>query len=503
MRELLNTMEANSHPGRASIVDDWATLDRFLVFGSESGTYNVAESKITPDSAMRVQACLKADGSRVVDAAVAVSVAGVVPKHTPAIFVLALAASPNFADAATNRGALAALPLVARTGKQLCEFAAFAQNLRGWGRGLRSAIGKWYVEKPVRDLACEMLSEEQHGEWSHRDLLRLAHPKASTAEQNALFQWAVEREIGHLAPADLPMGNLRQLYAVEQARKAHEEHEVAHLIEEFALTPEMIPGEWKSSTVVWEALLHDMPYATLLENLGTMTEVGVLAPMAPATALAITRLTDGRRVRQSGVHPIAVLSARLAYQAGGEPVRNIVDALDEAFYLATDNVEPTGKRIYLGISGKQSMQGTGRNAYAAALALAFARTERGLYVSVFDDNEVRPVEISKGDRLEVVCEGVKGEACETAASLAIQDALERDLPVDTFVIVTDSETWSGDCDPGRAILAYREKTGITAKLAVIAMTADTYSTADPSDPLQIAVAGFDATVPVVVSNFIR
>ena len=42
-----------------------------------------------------------------------------------------------------------------------------------------------------------------------------------------------------------------------------------------------------------------------------------------------------------------------------------------------------------------------------------------------------------------------------------------------------------------------------AKLVVVAMAANQYSIADPNDAYQMDVAGFDASVPAVVSNFIR
>lgn len=147
----------NSAGGYAWAVDIWAQLDRFLILGTESGTYYVAQPELTVQNAEAVQACLRADGQRVIARAVEISESGRAPKNTPALFVLALAASPTFADGETNRAALAAMPRVARTGTHLCEFAAFVQNLRGWGRGLRAAIGKWYLEKPLKDLAYQML----------------------------------------------------------------------------------------------------------------------------------------------------------------------------------------------------------------------------------------------------------------------------------------------------------------------------------------------------------
>ena len=71
-----------------------------------------------------------------------------------------------------------------------------------------------------------------------------------------------------------------------------------------------------------------------------------------------------------------------------------------------------------------------------------------------------------------------------------------------IVLITDSETWAGAQHPVQALVQYRKATGIAAKLVVIAMAANRFSIADPNDALQLDVAGFDASVPGVVSNFV-
>ena len=103
----------NSAGGHAFPVSDWTRLDRFLVLGSEGGSYYAGPVALTRDNARAVLRCLAEDGPRVVAAIVAVSEAGRAPKQDPAIFALALAASAEGEHAlATRRAALAALPRV-------------------------------------------------------------------------------------------------------------------------------------------------------------------------------------------------------------------------------------------------------------------------------------------------------------------------------------------------------------------------------------------------------
>ena len=142
-------------------VDRWMRLGRLLALGSEDGTYYVPARPLKVEDVPATIECLKSDGLRVVRAVMATSLSGRAPKSDPALFVLALAASPNFANAETMAAALDALPQVARTGAQLCTFAAFAENLRGWGRGLRSAIAEWYLNQPASELAYRMLQSDR------------------------------------------------------------------------------------------------------------------------------------------------------------------------------------------------------------------------------------------------------------------------------------------------------------------------------------------------------
>src|SRR5919106_3861025 len=84
---------ANSAGGYAWAVDDWTRLRRFLILGSEGGSYYAAEWTLTRKNARAVERCLAEDGPRTVAEIVRVSHEGRAPKNDPAIFALALAAA--------------------------------------------------------------------------------------------------------------------------------------------------------------------------------------------------------------------------------------------------------------------------------------------------------------------------------------------------------------------------------------------------------------------------
>ena len=82
----------NAAGGHAFPVDDWTRLDRFLILGSEGGSYYAAERPLTRDNAQAVLRAIAADGARAVARIVEISEGGRAARNDPALFALALAA---------------------------------------------------------------------------------------------------------------------------------------------------------------------------------------------------------------------------------------------------------------------------------------------------------------------------------------------------------------------------------------------------------------------------
>jgi 60 kDa SS-A/Ro ribonucleoprotein len=354
---------ANSAGGYAWAVDDWTRLRRFLILGSEGGSYYASESKLTRENARAVERCIDADGVRAVAEIERVSHEGRAPKNDPALFALALAA--GLGDQPTRKAALEALPQVARTGTHLFQFATFVEGFRGWGRSLRRAVGRWYAERPVDALAYQAVKYRQREGVTHRDLLRLAHPAGSVTAGNPTLE--VSREHARLFEWIVRGGETdglpRMIEGFARAQSAEAPAETAALVREFGLPREALQSDHLASAEVWEALLEDMPMTALVRNLATLTRVGVLAPGSEGTAKVVAQLGDAERIRRARVHPIALLAALRTYAAGRgargrhtwNPVREVVDALDAGFYTAFENVEPTGKRLLLALDVSGSM----------------------------------------------------------------------------------------------------------------------------------------------------
>jgi 60 kDa SS-A/Ro ribonucleoprotein len=527
----------NSAGGYAWEVDEWVRLRRFLILGSEGGSYYASEWTLTRENAQAVERAIATDGQRAVAEIVAVSKEGRAPKNDPALFALALAASGE--DEETRKAALAALPQVARTATHLFQFASFVEGFRGWGRSLRRAIGRWYAAQSVDALAYQAVKYRQREGLTHRDLLRLAHPAERVSagnptlevsdEHRALFEWIVRGG----ETAGLP----RLVEGFVRAQQAESPKQTAELVRGYRLPREALLPEHLSSAEVWEALLEEMPMTALIRNLATMTRVGVVAPGSAGTARVVAQLGDSERIRRARVHPIALLVALRTYAFGRGlrgrntwvAVREIVDALDAAFYAAFANVEPTGKRLLLALDVSGSMTHgmvagvpglTPRDA-SAALALVTAATESryevvGFYAGKggFDTRRSRgrgwgndgltPLPLSPRQRLDDTVKAVSGlpfGGTDCALPMLYAQAMERE--VDTFVIYTDSETWAGEIHPAQALSDYRRASAIDARLVVVGMVSNGFSIADPADQGMLDVVGFDTATPQLISDFAR
>lgn len=521
----------NNAGGFVFALDDWQRLDRFLILGSDSATYYQTAQKLTKENAAVVTRCYDADPYRTIDAIVDVSTSARAPKNDSAIFALAVGIAHSNVEA--RRAAAVAVNAVCRTATHLFQFIALAKALgRGRGRSMIRAMANWYDAKPADKLAFQAIKYREREGYSHRDVLRLARPgKDLTPARRALYSWIVGKPF---EAADIP--DVVTAHVAAMALKPGPE--LYELMAKHKLPWEAVPTEAKADAGMWRAALPFMGLTALIRNLGTMTRLGVVAPLSDGELAVVSRLRDAEALRRSRVHPFAVLQALSVYK-GGRPVaatqfrassadrtwnpsQLVLGALEQAFYAAFANVVPTGKRhlLALDVSGSMdsSMIGGTLTARAASAAMAMVTaavepsthfigftsgTRQGFGGTVRVDGVV-PLPIHAGQSLETVVRSISGlPHGGTDCSLPMLYAEANGIPVDVFVVYTDNETWAGRIHPVEALRRYRKKMGIPAKLIVVGMTSTGFTIADPNDAGSLDVVGFDAAAPAVMADFVR
>jgi 60 kDa SS-A/Ro ribonucleoprotein len=550
---------ATSHQGGAVFkADKWVRLRRFLILGSETGSIYQSQKQLLIQNVKVVQECLAEDADRTLDEISDVSENGRAAKPDAAILALAMASV--VADDDTRREAYYSVSQVCRTGTHLLHFAAYRKALGGgWGRGMRGAVGEWFLDKTPRDLAYQAVKYSSRDGWALRDLLRLAHPTPviTGQQQNFLLRYITQGQGALVELADsLHRQNSAPSYpdwatflmAVEVIKRyaaekytAQELTEICDLIREYRIPREALPTQILNEPDVWLAMLLDghMPLHAMIRNLGKMSSIGLLRGDL-AEQEVLKAMDSPGRLRTARVHPLAILNAFAVYNSGKglkgslrwSPSKKIVNALDEAFYMAFGTITPSNARIRLAVDVSGSMHSarvSGMEAIsaatgAAAMALITAATEPRADIVAFSHTMV-PLEISPDMRLDAVLAKMNAIPYGgTIVSLPIMDAAQQGIrDIEAFVTYTDSETFNGYQGWGgfvstswgprsrerveiptvsAALRNYRERNGKSTRNAVVAFSTNDITVADPADPGQLDVAGFDTATPQLISDFI-
>lgn len=487
---------------------------------SAGGSYYAGERKLTKENLDAVERLLKAGrGCEVVAKIAQISDAGRAPSNDPALFALARCCAAD--DILTKRTAYDALPQVARTGTHLLHFMEYVKQFRGRGRMHRRALKAWYNHMQPDRLAYQAIKYQNRDGWSQRDVLRLVRPKPADSEHNSIYRWMAkgwETETPDAVVAVPSEEALGMIWAFERAKKASEPNEIVDLIVKYRLPREAVPTESLKSVKVWEALLPGMPMEAMTRNLATMTKHRVLTPFGEMTRLVCERLHSQEAIQKARLHPIKLLAALMTYQSGKSvrgdatwtPIPQVVDALNDAFYLAFTCVQPSNKRIVLAldVSGSMTMgtvagvPGLTPRVASAAMALVTAATEPNYTTMAFSRGFV-PLSISPRQRLDDVVRMTNDLPFDgTDCARPMLWAMEKNVQTDAFVVYTDSETWAGYTHPIQALQQYRQKFGIPAKLIVVGMVSNGFSIADPNDAGMLDVVGFDTNTPALISEFI-
>lgn len=502
-------------------VTDAMRAQRFLILGTEGGTYYASERDHTKENAKFIigMANNPKRARVLLDLVVDISVKGRAHRQQPTLFALAALSASDSAE--IRKATFEVLPQVIRTASMLFQFVGYMEQFRGWGRGAVRAIGNWYTDKDINDVAYQLIKYRQRNGWTHRDLLRLSHPVPKDNRPGAwssLFEWLTK---GDTLSTGLPP--FVQGYVEAQAATTGKQW--AKIIEEYRLPWEALPTQALKEVEVWNALLPNTPPGALVRNLGRLTSIGLIAPMSDALRTVKEKLTDADGLKKARLHPMAVLIALSQYHTGhGDkgslewtPNQQVLSALEDAFYGTFANVEPANARTMIALDCSGSMDGTSYRGYfsniantnlspreaAAAMCLVTVRTEPQYMILPFSDRITSLPINDKTSLSEAISLTRQVSPGGTDCALPMLFAAKEQIPIDHFVIFTDNETYAGRIHPYQALQNYRQQSGINARLSVVGMTATEFSIAKSDDPGMLDVVGFDSAAPALMSSFAR
>lgn len=528
----------NNAGGFVFKIDKWARLNRFLILGSDGSTYYQSAGELTRENAKCVQECWDEDPERTAVHIREISWDGRAAKNDPAIFAMALGFCHS--DVKVRQHAYKCVSDVCRIPTHLFMFVKFCRKLgRGWGPMMKRVVAEWYDSQDVGRLAMFAVKYRAREGYDHSRLIKCARPAGDKTdgetERDATYRWMIGKDVKVNKLPEIIQGHVEAMAC--PAESGNTKKAIRQLVEKHRLPWEAIPTEATKDPKIWQSMLPNMGLTALIRNLGKMTAYEAIKPLSDDLDVVMERLGSEEAIRKARVHPFTVLQALAAYRGGTSimaqyggrqglhwtPIPAVIDALDSAFYKAFENVEPAGKRTLIGLDVSGSMTANLNNSFltareaAAAMAMVTMRTEPKWHVMAFTagrggyswnrtqkqslDGFIE-VDLKASDSLASVLKKTSRLSFGmTDCALPMLYALEKDLKVDTFIVLTDNETWTGSIHPSEALQKYRKHSGIDAKLVVVGMTSTGFSIADPKDPGMLDVVGFDSAAPRLIGEF--
>lgn len=510
----------NSAGGYSFVANDATRFRRFLITGTNGGTYYVSENKLTNDAVKFVVDYIADNGVAAVNEAVKVSDQALAPSNNQALFVIAVALNSDDAD--TKRAAKEAVIKVARTGTHLFTLCEYLKNTGGWGSAKTKAIAAWYTTRDDEALSYQVAKYRQRDGWTHRDVLRLTHPKGISKD---ISRFILNGEVTETAPVILR--DFERLSTVASADEAVEAIRDAEVV-----AWEFLPTGVLKDKKVWRELADGghLPMGAMIRNIARLGKNGAFEDNFHEgklqvisgdefTDIVVNALTNEKKIKRSRIHPMDFLKTIAVIGDGSEGVpHEVITALHTGYELSFVNVKDIDASALIGMDVSGSMSalvndprggwgwgwgdqgGLSCAKAGASLIQVIMEAMRKTRVMAFS-HKFLELPITKQMSLNEVHHKVQGlNFGSTDCALPMQYALNKGLEVDAFFVITDNETWYGDQHPFEALKEYRNKVNPKARLFVIALSGTEFTIADPDDPLSYDIAGFDSSMMKIVEE---
>lgn len=267
------------------------------------------------------------------------------------------------------------------------------------------------------------------------DLVKMVHPRPTTASRKALYAYLVGRE--HDA-AELP-----ELVREFERFKADRTGPVPNVPFQFLTALDL-------TTEHWTEIARNAPWQMTRMNLNTFARHGVFADAKMVDRVA-ARLRDPAQVRRAKVFPYQLMVAYL--QADAKVPTVIREALQDALEVATANVPSLEGQVVVcpDVSGSMHSPVTGYRKgsttkvrcvdVAALVSATLLRQNRGARVLPFS-NDVVKVDLNPRD--SVMTNAMRMASLPPAGtncSAPLRQLVREKAKVDLVVFVSDNESW--------------------------------------------------------------
>jgi 60 kDa SS-A/Ro ribonucleoprotein len=334
------------------------------------------------------------------------------------------------------------------------------------------------------------------------DVIKMVHPKPSTASRRALY--------GYLLGKPYDVAALPSIAADFEAFKRD-------LSRPVPAVPFQMLAALPLESRHWVEIARGAGWQMLRQNLNTFARHGVFAVEGFAQELA-KRLRDPAEIRRARVFPYQLMAT---WSACADQVPEVVrEALQEAMEVAIGNVPALGGRVVVcpDVSGSMGSPVTGHRKgatskvrcidVAALVAAAILRRNPGARVLPFEHDVVNvrlnPHDSVLTNAVKLAAIGGGGTNCSAPLARLVRERAEVDL----VVFVSDNESWvdaRSSASGATAMMATWQKLKVhNTDAKLVAIDIQPYRTSQvPDRPDILNVGGFSDRVFDVIGAFLR
>jgi len=387
-------------------------------------------------------------------------------KDMPAFLVATLAgrAAEAFKRGATKEGEdinailWETFPRVIDNGKMLKNFVQIIRSgetgRKSLGTGPQRLIKAWFDAKDDQGLFFQSVGNDP----SIGDVVKLARPRPMTLSRAAMYAYFIGKDVGKFDGKDfITSASLPETVAHFESFKKEPHGE-----------PPKVPFELLEGLPLtldqWKQLALRQSWGSLRQRLNTFSRKGVFGKEGAwdtETVKAVAeKLRDREAIRKAKAMPYQIMITYL--NMGPEIPRQVIDALQDAMEIATENVPVIDGPVVVmpDISGSMHSPITGQRInpktgkvemhtskvrcvdVAALVAASFLRTNPHAMVIPFEDKALTNVRLNPRDTVMTNAEKLRSLPCGgTNCSAALRAVNEFGVRPALCVYVSDNESW--------------------------------------------------------------
>ncbi|XP_057669695.1 RNA-binding protein RO60 isoform X1 [Diorhabda carinulata] len=472
-----------------------------------------------------------------------------IPYRTQIFNVLCFALRMENATPEKKNAICALARKLMKTDTDFFEFVKYASRFHNnkLSKTVRKAIISYYSSKSPEELAQFYVSAKSVHGRSHKDLIKLCHMQSKTPEHNIVINYILKNSYKANEPGHQILEVMRK---VDTLRKTSDHKVAVPLIQELKATINQVEPKLRKSAEVWSAVLLNMSLKEVLPTLTKLYKLGFLKKDSPILARVTEILTNGDKIKSSGIHPLEVFIYMKNFERGGKPLDAkllqhlqlekklteeelkklrtphevkcpiVLSNLQKCMNISCNNIQSFGKRYLITIDTTEKTETpclcnkniTGIEA-ASAFVWFLLRTEKDVTVAVFKDKDVAIIPLDKKSHINEYVNKLKENKSQFLVMASpIEWATTNKKHFDVFLNFVHHKDYYTDAPkevrdkmakPVEALQKYRKKLNHpNAKLVTFLLSSPGLTISDGS-PNVLDVCGFDNGVPKLVEAFCR